>query len=48
MAQPIPEALNELTLLNVEFSILICLQYKYVLQPTAISRYLADQYKTAI
>ena len=48
MAQPIPEALNRIVALNVEFSVLICLQCKYAISPTAISRYLSNKYKTLI
>jgi hypothetical protein len=48
MAQPIPEALNRIVALNVEFSVLICLQCKYAVSPTAISRHLGDKHKTPI
>jgi hypothetical protein len=48
MAQPIPEALNDLVALNVEFSVLICRQCKYALKPTTISRHLGDKHKAAI
>lgn len=48
MAQPIPKALTHLVALNVEFNVLVCLQCKYTLQPTAISQHLADKYKTPI
>lgn len=46
MAQPIPEALAHLVGLNVEFSVLICMQCKYAVTPTAISRHLGDKHKT--
>ena len=48
MAQPIPEVLDYIVILNVKFGVLICLQYKYVVSPTAISRHLSDKYKTLI
>ena len=37
MAQPIPEALAHLVGLNVEFGVLVCMQCKYAVAPTAIS-----------
>ena len=46
MAQPIPEALAQLVALNVEFKVLICIQCKYVVKPTAISRHFSDKHKT--
>jgi hypothetical protein len=48
MAQPIPEALDHIVALNVEFGVLICLQCKYAVSPTAISRHLSDKHKTPI
>ena len=48
MAQPIPEALDHIVALNVEFGVLICLQCKYAISPTAISRHLGDKHKTPI
>jgi orsellinic acid/F9775 biosynthesis protein OrsD len=48
MAQPIPEALAHLVGLNVEFNVLICLQCKYAVKPTTISRHFGDKHKTPI
>lgn len=48
MAEPIPEALAHLVALNVGFKVLICLQCKYVVAPTAISRHMSDRHKTPI
>jgi hypothetical protein len=48
MAQPIPEALAHLVRLNVEFGVLICMQCKYALEPTAISRHLGRKHRTPI
>jgi hypothetical protein len=48
MAQPIPQALAHLIALNVEFNVLICIQCKYAVAPSAIVRHLWDQHKTDI
>ena len=48
MAQPIPEALAHIVALNVEFNVLICVQCKYAVAPTTISRHLGDKHKTPI
>ena len=48
MAQPIPQALAHLVALNVEFNVLICIQCKFALKPTTVSRHLADRHKTPI
>jgi hypothetical protein len=48
MAQPIPQSLNHLIALNVEFHILICIQCKFAVTPGAIVRHLRDQHKTDI
>lgn len=48
MAQPIPEALAHLVGLNVEFGVLVCMQCKYAVAPTAISRHFGDKHKTPI
>jgi Orsellinic acid/F9775 biosynthesis cluster protein D len=50
MAQPIPQALAHLIALNVEYSVLICIDRKcqYALEPSAISRHLRDKHKTPI
>jgi Orsellinic acid/F9775 biosynthesis cluster protein D len=48
MAQPIPKALAHLVGLNVEFGVLVCMQCKYVVAPTAISRHLKDKHKAPI
>jgi hypothetical protein len=48
MAQLILKALDHIIALNVEFGVLICLQCKYVISLTAISRHLSDKYKTLI
>src|SRR5271156_5196867 len=47
MAQPIPPNWSHLVTLNVEYSILICVdsKCKYALKPTAISRHLRDKHK---
>ena len=46
MAQPIPQALTHLIALNVEFNVLICIQCKFAVSPSAIVRHLRDQHKT--
>jgi hypothetical protein len=48
IAQLIPEALTYLIALNVEYNVLICIQCKFVLKPTAIPRHFSDRHKTAI
>jgi Orsellinic acid/F9775 biosynthesis cluster protein D len=48
MAQPIPEVLTDVVALNVEFSVLVCVQCKSAVAPTAISRHLGDKHKTPI
>ena len=48
MTQPIPWALAHLVALNVEFSVLICIQCKYALKPTAIPRHLWNKHKTPV
>jgi len=48
MAQPIPEALAHLVRLNVEFGVLICIQCKFAVAPTAILRHFNDRHKTPI
>jgi hypothetical protein len=50
MAQPIPQVLAHLVILNSEYNMLICMdgKCKYALEPTAISRHLRDKYKIAI
>jgi hypothetical protein len=50
MAQPIPQALAHLIALNVEYSVLICIDRKcqYALELSAISRHLRDKHKTLI
>jgi hypothetical protein len=50
MAQPIPEDLCHLVVLNDEYNVLICIghQCNYALKPTAISRHLGQKHKTAI
>jgi hypothetical protein len=48
MAQPIPQALTHLVALNVEFKVLICIQCKFAVSPSAIVRHLRDQHKTDI
>jgi hypothetical protein len=48
MAQPVPKVLDHIVGLNVEFGVLICLQCKYAVSPTAISRHLGDKHKTPI
>jgi hypothetical protein len=48
MAQPIPKALTYLIALNVKYNVLICIQCKFVLKPTAIPRHFSDKHKTAI
>ena len=48
MAQPIPQALAHLVALNVEFNVLICIQCKFAITPSAIIRHLRDQHKTDI
>jgi hypothetical protein len=48
IAQPIPEALTYLITLNVKYNMLICIQCKFVLKPTAIPRHFSDRHKTAI
>jgi hypothetical protein len=48
MAQPIPNALAHLVELNIEFGVLICIQCRYAVTPTAISRHLGDKHKTPV
>jgi Orsellinic acid/F9775 biosynthesis cluster protein D len=48
MAQPIPEVLAHLVGLNVKFGVLVCMQCKYAVAPTAISRHLKDKHKAPI
>ena len=48
MAQAIPQALTHLVALNVEFNVLICIQCKFALKPTTLTRHLADKHKTPI
>jgi hypothetical protein len=48
MAQPIPQALTHLVALNMDFNVLICLQCKFAVTPSAIVRHLRDQHKTDI
>jgi hypothetical protein len=50
MVLPIPEALNYLLVLNVEYTVLICVGNGCccVLKPTALSRHLSTKYKTPI
>jgi Orsellinic acid/F9775 biosynthesis cluster protein D len=48
MAQPIPQTLAHLIALNVEFHVLICVQCKFAVAPSAIVRHLRDQHKTDI
>jgi hypothetical protein len=48
IAQPIPEALTYLIALNVEYNMLICIQCKFVLKPTAIPQHFSNRHKTAI
>src|SRR5713226_7855070 len=48
MAQPIPEALDHLVALNVEFSVLVCRRCKYTLKPNTVARHLGDKHKTPI
>jgi hypothetical protein len=48
MAQLISEALTYLIVLNVKYNMLICMQCKFVLKPTAISRHFSNRHKTAI
>jgi hypothetical protein len=50
MAQPIPQALAYLIILNVEYGVLICIGNgcAHTLKPTAISRHLDIKHKTPI
>jgi hypothetical protein len=50
MAQPIPQALGHLVVLNIEYGVLICIdsKCKRALAPSAISRHLGDRHKTPI
>jgi hypothetical protein len=50
IAQPIPQVLAYLVVLNIEYSMLIYVdcKYQYILEPSTISRYLHDRYKTPI
>jgi Orsellinic acid/F9775 biosynthesis cluster protein D len=50
MAQPIPQELSQLVALNVEYSVLICIdsKCKHALEPSALSRHLRDKHKTPI
>jgi len=48
MSQSIPEELARLVGLNIEFQVLICLECKCAITPTAISRHLSDRHKSPI
>jgi hypothetical protein len=48
IAQPIPEALTYLIALNVKYNMLIYIQCKFVLKPTAIPQHFSNRHKTAI
>lgn len=48
MAQPIPQALAHLVALNMEFGVLICIQCKFAVTPSAAVRHLRDRHKTDI
>jgi hypothetical protein len=48
MAQLIPKVLTYLIALNVKYNMLIYIQYKFILKPTAIPRHFSDRHKTAI
>jgi hypothetical protein len=49
-AQPIPQVLEHLITLNVEFQVLVCLgeEYRCAVNPGAIVRYFNDHYQVPI